>query len=110
MKKIRVGVGETTDEINQKQFQWTRRRQEALDKIEAAARNARTCCLFSQQIARTERSRSGARVGRHPYGGGQCFGSGNSFRGTCVHQPFTLADRTQETYSIATRVIRREVV
>ena len=40
-------MGETTDEINQKQFEWTRRRLEALDKIEAKLLEMRELVVYS---------------------------------------------------------------
>lgn len=40
-------MGETTDEINQKQFEWTRRRLEALDKIEAKLLEMRELVVYA---------------------------------------------------------------
>ena len=40
-------MGETTDEINQKQFDWTRRRLEALDKIEAKLLKIRELAVYA---------------------------------------------------------------
>ena len=40
-------MGETRDEINQRQFEWTRRRLEALDKIEAKLLEMRELAVYA---------------------------------------------------------------